>query len=123
MTQILMILLVGVPPLVLLAALTGSTVQAMAIMLLFPIAVGVGGGGLSMAVSAVSRRGRDALLSVYLLDLVFLLGPLANALRISLGPVEWLTLLNPFSVLGSLVWAEEFEPAWALDGTSGLRSA
>ncbi|WP_406696612.1 ABC transporter permease subunit [Singulisphaera sp. Ch08] len=129
MTQVLMILLVGVPSIVLFAALTGSDAKTMGVLLLLPTAVGFGGGGLSMAISAVSRRGRDALLSVYLIDLVFLLGPLANALKLSLGPLEWLLLLNPYSTLGSLVWEERYEPAllssglWMALGLIGLAVA
>ncbi|WP_254054041.1 ABC transporter permease [Singulisphaera sp. GP187] len=112
MTQVLMILLVGVPSIVLFAALTGSNARVMGVLLLLPVAIGFGGGGLSMAISAVSRRGRDALLSVYLIDLVFLLVPLFNAFRLSLGPFEWLTAMNPYSPLASLLWEERFEPTW-----------
>ncbi|AGA26151.1 ABC transporter permease [Singulisphaera acidiphila] len=129
MTQVLMILLVGVPSIVLLAALTGSTAKAMGVLLLLPAAVGFGGGGLSMAISAVSRRGRDALLTVYLIDLVFLLGPLAGALNLSLGRFEWLTLLNPYSTLDSLIWEESFAPPllsaglWTALGLVGIAVA
>jgi|GEM_PF-1465561 len=112
LSQLAMILFAGLPAVVLLGPLTGSTPGITGLLLLLPLAVGFGSGGLALAVSAVSRRGRDALLSVYLLDLVFLLIPLADSLGVGLGPFERLTVLNPYTCLGGLIWKEQVDETW-----------
>ena len=58
----------GLPPLVLLASLCQVTALRLALLVLLPAAVAYGGAGLALAASALSRRGRDALLAIYLLD-------------------------------------------------------
>ena len=51
-----------------------------------PAAVALGGGGVAIAASVLARRGRDALLGVYLLVLLCLLGPLLDwSLGIDVG--------------------------------------
>ena len=71
-----MILLAGVPFLVILGAWNGLDLWQLATLFLLLASVGVGGGGMAVAASIVSRRGRNALLSVYILMLVLVLSPL-----------------------------------------------
>ncbi len=118
----------GLPPLVWLASLRGLSPWGLIILVVLPAAVGFGGGGLAIAVSAVARRGRDALLVVYLLDLLFLLAPLfGTPLSANLG--RWLAPLNPYQGIWPLADLEETEPAlvtiavWALLGAAGSASA
>ena len=58
-------------------------------------AVGFGGGGLAVGASIVSRRGRDALLSVYILMLLLLLSPLLSRVGLPAQAAEWLFWFNP----------------------------
>jgi ABC-type Na+ efflux pump permease subunit len=122
LSQVAMILLTGLPAVVLLAVLAGFRPPVLALLLALPAAVAFGGGGIAVAASALARRGRDALLVVYLLILLALLGPLLGG---SLGPevAGWLGPLNPFSVLEDLVRHEGLTPGlWAVGlwGAMGL---
>jgi hypothetical protein len=64
----------------------------------------------------LSRRGRDALLVVYLIDLLFLLSPLARTFGLPAGVLDWLVALNPYSSIGPPVFEERLAPAWATVG-------
>jgi ABC-type Na+ efflux pump permease subunit len=129
LTQVGMVLLAGLPAVILIAALAGLRPGVMAALIALPALVAFGGGGLATAVSAVSRRGRDALLTVYLLDLVFLLVPMAGSLGFSLGPFDWLPALNPYACLDSLVWDESLYDSlltmglWLAIGVLGVAAA
>ncbi len=129
LTQIGMILLAGVPPLVLFNALAGLSLSTFATLLALPAAVAWGGAGLATAVSAVSKRGRDALLSVYLIDLIFLLAPMAIAFVTASSRFEWLGLANPYAGLTPLFWQEKREYSlisiafWFILGVIGLAIA
>jgi ABC-type transport system involved in multi-copper enzyme maturation permease subunit len=123
LTQVAMVLLAGVPALVAVTALAGMGPKTLAVLLALPAAVAVGGGGLAVFASTVSRRGRDALLAVYMLDVFFLLSPLAGFLRWS--SARGLGALNPFVCLFELVWREALTPAlvssalWLAIGAAG----
>ncbi len=80
LSQVGMILLSGVPLLALLAAWNGFGLLQLATLLLLLAAVALGGGGLAVGASVVSRRGRDALLSVYIIILGLFLSPLLAGL-------------------------------------------
>ncbi len=109
------VLAAGVPILVGFAALTGLGPLALATLVALPAAVAFGGGGLALAVSAVARRGRDALLVVYLVEFLLLLTPLfGSALPVDLGP--WVEPLNPYHGIGPLVAAQDSGPALATIG-------
>jgi ABC-type transport system involved in multi-copper enzyme maturation permease subunit len=104
------ILLATIPAVVLLATFLGQPPAVYGTLLLLPAAIAFGGGGLAIAGSAVSRRGRDALLAVYLLDLLFLLVPvfgwlLPTSIQVYLDP------LSPYHGIAALV---ESDPAPAL---------
>jgi ABC-type transport system involved in multi-copper enzyme maturation permease subunit len=118
----------GLPPLAWLAAMRGLSPWGLIILVALPAAVGFGGGGLAIAVSAVARRGRDALLVVYLLDLLFLLAPLfGTPLSANLG--LWIEPLNPYQAIWPLGELEETEPAlatiavWTFLGAAGAACA
>jgi ABC-type Na+ efflux pump permease subunit len=109
LSQVGMILLAALPGLVLLGSLAGFHLPALVMMLALPAAVAFGSGGLAAAASSLCRRGRDALLAIYLIDVLFLLAPLlGRASTLSMiGP------LSPFSPLPALTWDEQLGPAWS----------
>jgi ABC-type transport system involved in multi-copper enzyme maturation permease subunit len=110
-----MILLAAIPTLVFLAGLADLGIRELLLLVLLPAAVGFGAGGLACAASAASRRGRDALLIVYLFDLVLLLAPVFG--RLLPGAVDdWLMPLNPYGGIGPLV--EHLDPWPALAAAS-----
>ena len=123
--QVGQILLAGVPFLILIAALAAIRAPSLAAMLALPAAVAFGIGGISLAASAASRRGRDALLAVYLLVLLFLLSPLLGTVLpapVDAG-IEW---LSPFAPIFPLAWDEDPAPAlrtmlgWVAMGLAGI---
>jgi ABC-type transport system involved in multi-copper enzyme maturation permease subunit len=111
LTQVAMILLAGAPGLVLIAALAGFEAPALALLAALPAAVAIGGGGIAILASTVVRRGRDALLAVYLLDFLFLLTPLSNYFGLPIEFSEWFSALDPFSSLYRLTFRDEWMPA------------
>jgi ABC-type transport system involved in multi-copper enzyme maturation permease subunit len=116
LSQVGMILLAGVPLLALLAAWNGlSLLEAVSLVLLLA-AVGFGGGGLAVGASIVSRRGRDALLSVYILMLVLVLSPLLAAVGLPAWAVDWLKWFNPYTSMSHLIAEREVTPALATSG-------
>lgn len=117
LSQVGMILMAGVPALILLASLAGIRAQAVLLMILVPAAVGFGGGGMAALASTVSKRGRDALLAVYLADVIMLFGSQASTTRLPALVADVLASLTPFSCLGPLVWAEEVRSAWLTVGS------
>ena len=112
LAQLGMVLLAGVPAVVLLAAQAGVGPATILVYLLLPAAVGIGGGGLAAVASIVSRRGRDALLAVYLLDLFFMLSPLASTFGLPAAAFDWVAALNPYSGLNALIFGDAAGPAW-----------
>jgi ABC-type transport system involved in multi-copper enzyme maturation permease subunit len=127
--QVAMVLLASAPALILLGALAGLSLAAQALLGALPLAVALGGGGLAVAASTVSRRSRDALLGVYLLDMLFLLVPLASYRGWFPPVLEWLAALNPYGSMSRLVWREETAPAlvsvslWLALGLGGVALA
>ncbi len=121
-----------------LAALAGLGPGLTATCLFLPLMVGLGGGGFALGVSAVAKRGRDALLLVYLVDVGLMLGSVFGggpAPAPPAGPgAGWadfrgafgLGVFNPFAALEPLVAAERPAPAlaaalaWGLLGLGGL---
>jgi ABC-type transport system involved in multi-copper enzyme maturation permease subunit len=76
-----------------------------------PLAVAFGSGGLALAASAIARRGRDALMAVYFLDLALFLGPLFGINFIPPTVSDWLVSINPFVAGYRLVWEWNATPA------------
>ena len=118
------ILLATIPGIVLLAGFLTQPLFVYGALLLLPAAIAFGAGGLAIAGSAVSRRGRDTLLAVYLLDLLFLLVPffgwlLPTSIQVYLDP------LNPYYGIAPLVQDTDPVPAlytagiWLAMGLAG----
>jgi ABC-type Na+ efflux pump permease subunit len=124
-SQVLMILLAMAPGLVLFAGLTGMHGTGLVALLALPVALAAGVSGLAAGVSAVSKRARDALMTVYLVLLLFLIVPLARYF-LSGALIAWIAPLNPFAGLNDLIWDENPIPAalsiayWLTIGLGGL---
>jgi ABC-type transport system involved in multi-copper enzyme maturation permease subunit len=126
LAQVGMLLLAGVPLGFLLAELADLPMLAMLGLACLPLALAFGVGGASLAASALLRRGRDALLAVYLA--VFLGIPLILMGAESYSPEagELAARINPFQSIGPLVWREDPIPAaltmliWGSLGLIGL---
>ena len=124
LSQVAMIELAAVPALLMIAAMAGFGLGNTLTLLALPACLAIGGGGIALGASAMSRRGRDALLFVYLLQILFLLGPLLGTLGFS-----WIGVLSPFETVQALTWNDNPWPslatagAWALMGVTGLALA
>jgi ABC-type transport system involved in multi-copper enzyme maturation permease subunit len=116
LSQVGMIVLAGLPILGILFAWSGLGFGDLAAFFLLLGSVGFGGGGLAVGASIVSRRGRDALLSVYILMLLLLLSPLLSRVGLPVQAAEWLLWFNPFYCLNRLVYEGHAEPALAASG-------
>ena len=122
LSQVGMIEAAALPVLLLMAALAGFDLGSTLALLALPMGLAFGGAGLALAASAMSRRGRDALLFVYLVEVLLLLSPLLAA---ALG-WPWIGTLSPFDTLVALTWGESLGPplatvgAWTLMGALGL---
>ena len=128
LAQVGMILLGGAPAVVGLASLGGGSPARIGIELLLPAAVGLGAGGLAALASTLSRRGRDALLSVYLVELFLMLTPLLGVLLPSTS-FALLSATNPYFGLEALVFREEMGIIsvsigfWMVVGVAGAAGA
>jgi len=116
LSQVGMILLAGLPPLALLVAWNGFGLLHLAMIALLLAAVSLGGGGLAIGASVVSRRGRDALLTVYILMLILTLSPLLSRLGLPVEIAGRLASFNPYFTMNDLVWSGEVSPALATSG-------
>ena len=103
LSQLAMVVGAGIPALVFTAALAGVGPMTILVFLTLPAAVGFGGGGLAALASVLSRRGRDALLTVYLVDLFLMLTPLSSTLGLPRALFDWVSALNPYVGLDPLV--------------------
>ena len=125
LAQLGMILLACLPAFVLLISLAGFRPTTFLAAVLLPTAVGIGGGGLAAAASVLSRRGRDALLAVYLVDLFLLLTPLSSTVGLPRGAFDWVAAFNPYIGLEALIQRETLGEAltssalWLLIGAAG----
>jgi ABC-type Na+ efflux pump permease subunit len=129
LSQVGMILLAGIPPLALLAAWNDLGALGLAALLILLAGLGLGGAGMALMASVLSRRGRDALLAVYLFTIVLLLAPLAARLGLPSAVDDVLGWLSPYRSLGLLVENSEATPAlataglWSLLGLAGVAVA
>jgi ABC-type transport system involved in multi-copper enzyme maturation permease subunit len=129
LSQVGMIILAGVPFLVLLGAWNGLDLLQLATMFLLLAAVGAGGGGLAVLASITSRRGRDALLSVYILMIALVASPLLAELGLPSQVADGLGSFNPYVSMNRLVWDDETAPAlvtsivWLAMGLAGAALA
>ena len=121
LSQVTMIELAALPGLLLIASMAGFGWLPTLTLLALPMGVAFGSGGIALAASAMSRRGRDTLLLVYLIDILLLLSPLVATLA-----SPWIGVLSPFETISPLTWREAVEPtlmtasAWAVMGVVGL---
>jgi ABC-type transport system involved in multi-copper enzyme maturation permease subunit len=116
LSQVGMILFAGLPVLGVLFAWNGLGFFDLAVFFLLLTVVGFGGGGVAVGASIVARRGRDALLVVYILMLVLLLSPLLSWVGLPVEVAQWLLWFNPFFSLNQLVYEGESGPALAAAG-------
>ena len=116
LSQVGMVLLAAIPLLTILAGWNDLNISRLATLTLLLIAVLVGGGGLAVGASVLSRRGRDALLGAYLVILVLLLIPMAARWAYRSGGLDWLDTTSPYLSLSRLVWDGELVPALATSG-------
>jgi ABC-type transport system involved in multi-copper enzyme maturation permease subunit len=126
LSQVAMVVLGGLPMLAVLFAWNGLGLWDLAVFFLLLSSAGFGGGGLAVGASVVSRRGRDALLSVYCLMLVLVLSPLLSWVGLPVGISQWLLWFNPFYSTNALVFDASVGPAlatsafWMAIGVAGM---
>ena len=118
LSQVGMVLFAAVPPVMVLAAWNGVDPPNVLTFLLMLGAIVVGGGGLAVGASVLPRRGRDALLGVYLVILALLL---ASDRGTTMGLVDRHERLDgcrraPILSLSRLVWEGVAGPALATSG-------
>lgn len=107
LSQVGMALLSCVPALVILGSYAGFGVGVMAISALLPFAVAIGGVGLATVASCLSRRGRDALLVVYLGQVLILVASQSSLFNVTPAVGSWVFALNPFSGIEALSWNDD----------------
>ncbi len=131
LSQVTMILLAGLPLIALLSAWGGFGLLRMTLGIVLTLAAAFGGGGMAVGASVLSRRGRDALLSVYiviacLLAVCWLPG---TGLPVPALLAESFDAINPYITMNRLVWREEMAPAlvtsvvWVCLGVAGIALA
>ena len=108
--QAYMILLAAVPWIIWLGALCGLSVVQLLLVVLLPFAVAFGGAGLAVGVSAISRRARDALVAVYIVQISLVFVPLFAAAFCTFPGLDRLLPLNPFPTTYLLVRYGAWEP-------------
>jgi ABC-type transport system involved in multi-copper enzyme maturation permease subunit len=115
LSPVAMTMLAGLPALAWFAFLASSPPAAFATMLALPASVAFGAGGLALGLSSVMRRGRDALMLMYLLVLLALLSSLAGP---PLAGAPDLRLISPLAgeVIDPLVAGTDPLPALATVG-------
>jgi ABC-type transport system involved in multi-copper enzyme maturation permease subunit len=129
LSQVGMVLMAGLPLLALLAGWNGLRIAHLGALLLILVAVVVGGGGMGTCASVFSRRGRDALLGVYLMILLLLLAPLGAYLGLPYELKDWLSTFNPYISMSRLTWDGSIQPAvttaagWLGLGLLGMAAA
>lgn len=107
MGQVGMVLLAALPAQCLLGMLADLNGMGLMTLIALPIAVAFGAAGTSVAASVLSRRGRDALMSMYLLLVLVLLSQL-------LPSDSLISLANPFNprLLFPLIFQGQWLEAW-----------
>ena len=121
--------LAGLPLLAVLAGANSVPPGRLLVLVGLPVSVALGAGGLALAASAATSRGRDALLSVYLLVIASLIGPALFVPLVPPAAIGWVKSANPYSGLIGLSWAGQVEPAlrtmalWLALGSMGCLCA
>jgi ABC-type Na+ efflux pump permease subunit len=126
LSQVGMIVMAGLPLVALLSVWNGFGLAHLAGIALLLAAVSLGGGGLGVGASVVSRRGRDALLAVYALMLILILSPLLSWVGLPGVVANWLQSFNPYFGMYQLIYRESVAGAmptcasWLAMGSGGL---
>ena len=108
LSQILMSMIAGLPAFAMLACLSGLRIEAILTLLAMPLCAAFGAAGLSAAASSLSKRGRDALLTVYMiLFLILVSRGLAELLPPAWG---WIARISPYYGMSDAVWGEAAAP-------------
>lgn len=102
-TQIGMYAAAGAPLLLLLATLCHDRVLTVVVLVLLPVFIAFGASGVALAASTFARRSRDALLSIYLLEVLIVAAAFFGGSFFSTTVNRWLGPLNPLSVISPLV--------------------
>lgn len=129
LTQVYMVLLAGVPALILLSDMAGMNLGVQFVLVALPAAVAFGGSGLAAAASSNAKRGRDALLAVYIGMVFFLLSPTVSLTGLPSWLFDWVGALNPFTGVYPLAWGDEAAGAlasiaeWSALGLAGMAFA
>ena len=129
LSQVGMVVLAGVPVVAFLAPFAGLGVGHLAAIVLLLAAVALGAGGLAVGASVVSRRGRDAQLTVYILMVLLMVSPLLGWLGLPRAAVDVLEWFNPYTSMvrllraGDTVRALQTAGCWATLGLLGTALA
>ena len=134
LTLVAIFLLANLPAMWLMAGFSSLPIRVLLVLFALPAAVSFGVGGMSLLTSAMSRRARDALIAVYLLELLLfllLLFLVPALLWRFLPPTGWdaLRAMNPFYGLSSLIESSDVRLAtlscafWSCLGLLGLGTA
>ena len=129
LSQVGMVVLAGVPVVAFLAPLAGLGLGHLSALVVLLAAVALGAGGLAVGASVVSRRGRDAQLTVYILMVLLMVSPLLGWLGLPQAAVDVLEWFNPYVTVvrllrgGDTVRALQTAGCWATLGLLGTALA
>ncbi len=129
LSQVAMVILAGLPVVAFLAPMAGLGLSHLSALVLLLAAVGFGAGGMAVGASVVSRRGRDAQLTVYILMILLMMSSLLGWLGLPPEAVDVLEWLNPYASMvallraGDTALALETAGCWAGLGLLGLALA
>jgi ABC-type transport system involved in multi-copper enzyme maturation permease subunit len=101
-SQVALLSAAGLPSIALLAALRRAGPAEMLLLVGLPAAVAFGAAGLSVAASTLARRGRDALLTVYLIEVLLIVAAFFTS-GIAARSLRQLEFANPFAAIYVLV--------------------
>jgi ABC-type transport system involved in multi-copper enzyme maturation permease subunit len=105
-----MILLAMLPAIALLGSFADLGLTQILVMAGLPLATAIGAAGMTVAASVISRRERDALVLVYLLDILLMMAALIGRI-VSTGIADWVAPLNPFYPIPALIEDVDIWPA------------
>jgi ABC-type Na+ efflux pump permease subunit len=129
LSQVAMVILAGVPVVAFLSPLAGLGFGHFSALVLLLAAVGFGAGGLAVGASVVSRRGRDAQLTVYILMILLMMSPILGWAGLPRAAVDVLEWFNPYVSMvrllqvGDTVRALQTAGCWAGMGLLGTALA
>ena len=101
-SQVFLIAAAALPMIVLLAAFRRVRLYELLLLIGLPAAVALGAGGMAVAASTLAKRGRDALLATYLIEVLLILASFFGMRR---PEFAWLQFFNPFTAMYRLVFA------------------